>query len=217
MHTILYLATHNHHKVKEMQHLFEKMQLDIEISSIEQVKELKSLPEVKETESTFLGNARLKAHTYFQSIQSLKNSSDQSINQPNWFVLADDSGLEVDALHGEPGVLSARYAGNKATSLDNNKKLLQALEHIPYPLRTSRFICVLVLISSRGQEISFKGACEGHIALQAKGNLDFGYDPLFIPKGYGSTFAELGPDIKNQISHRFRALAQIGEHLKHLL
>jgi len=158
-------------------------------------------------------------------------------------VLADDSGLEVDALKGAPGVYSARFAasdgneggvsggsaGNSADA-DNNVKLLRLLNEVPWEKRSARFRCVLGLtpVLASAQTASspvcyaeeselrtelFEGACDGRIGFAPRGQRGFGYDPLFIPEGYEQTFAELGDDVKNQISHRARALGKLRERL----
>jgi len=116
--------------------------------------------------------------------------------------LGDDSGLEVDALDGAPGLHSARYAGPGATDASNNEKLLRALEGLPAPRRTARFRCVLALVEGPGAPIVVEGLCSGHILEAPRGDAGFGYDPLFLPDGEARTFAELPPDRKNEISHR---------------
>jgi XTP/dITP diphosphohydrolase len=139
-------------------------------------------------------------------------------------VLADDSGLEVDALNGAPGVVSARFAaldsGAKGNSTDalNNAKLLRLLQPVPLEKRTARFRCVLALVEmgpgrSVGQPRVFEGTCEGRIGFAPKGAGGFGYDPLFFPKGYGASFAELGEALKNRISHRAQALGRLRDAL----
>jgi non-canonical purine NTP pyrophosphatase (RdgB/HAM1 family) len=140
------------------------------------------------------------------------------------FVLADDSGLEVDFLHGAPGVYSARFAAmdvsasGNSTDAENNAKLLRLLQGTPLEARTARFRCVLALIeltsaSSTAAARLFEGACEGRISLQPSGAGGFGYDPLFVPDGFKESFAELGEEVKNRISHRARALAGLREWL----
>jgi XTP/dITP diphosphohydrolase len=155
----------------------------------------KNLPDVEETGTTFEENAKIKA----SEIAAL-------LKQP---VLADDSGLVVDALNGAPGIYSARYAGEEKNDEKNNIKLLEKLQGVPMNKRTARFVCVLA-ISVPGEDIEyFKGYCEGTIARQAKGNNGFGYDPLFIPEGYSKTMAELTADEKNSISHRNQAFQSL--------
>lgn len=125
---------------------------------------------------------------------------------------ADDTGLEVDALGGAPGVFSARYAGEPKNPVMNVRKLLHEMEGIPFAERTARFRCVIALIEE-GELTVFEGICEGHIALQPQGELGFGYDPVFIPEGMEKTMAMLTLDEKNAISHRGRALDMLAAHL----
>jgi len=119
--------------------------------------------------------------------------------------LGDDSGLEVDALHGAPGLYSARYAGPGATDAANNEKLLRALEGVPPDLRTAQFRCVLALAMPHRPSRLFEGVCAGRILESPRGGKGFGYDPLFLPDGEVMTFAELSSERKNEISHRARA------------
>lgn len=131
--------------------------------------------------------------------------------------MADDSGLEVDALGGRPGVHSARYAGRGATAGQNNEKLLQELSGVPSDERTARFRCTIVLVDGDGRELlAVDGACEGRIAASPRGTHGFGYDPLFIANGYQQTMAELPPEKKNQISHRAKAATKLIACLREL-
>ena len=147
--------------------------------------------EVEETGATFADNAVLKATTYARTSGLL-----------TW---ADDSGLEVDALGGEPGVYSARYAGPGATDADRYRKLLDALAGVPWERRTARFRCVVALATPAGEVRTAAGACEGIIAFGPAGNNGFGYDPVFYFPEHGLTMAQLPAGVKNQISHRARA------------
>lgn len=152
-------------------------------------------PEIIESEPNFEGNARKKATTlasYFGK-----------------YALADDSGLEVDALNGEPGVLSSRFAGEPANTGKNNEKLLKLLEGVPYEKRTARFRCVMALASPDGDVKTSEASVEGRIVLKPSGDRGFGYDPLFIPHGHDLTMAELDLAEKNKISHRGLALAKL--------
>src|SRR5688572_13459358 len=157
--------------------------------------------EVEETGATFEENARLKASTY--------------ATRHNMWTLADDSGLEVDALGGSPGVLSARWAlhnGNGMGDADNNATLLRQLEKVPDERRTARFVCVLALSNPQGQIIlTVRDTVEGRILHAPRGANGFGYDPLFLVDGLGRTTAELSPDEKHAISHRGKALRQLKE------
>jgi len=155
--------------------------------------------EVEETGETFLDNARLKARAYHEAF--------------GLAALADDSGLEVDELGGEPGVYSSRYAGDTATDADNNEKLLAALADVPHERRTARFRSVIVLVGEDGSETIADGACEGSIGFEPRGTGGFGYDPLFLPDAVpGRAMAELSLGEKNAISHRGAALRAL--HVK---
>ena len=175
-------ASRNRHKLAEVRAILGPGILSTD--------DLPNLPHIEETADTFEGNAILKA-------RGLALAS-------GLWTLADDSGLEVDALHGEPGVQSAYYAGRHATDADNLKKLHDAMRGVSN--RAARFRCVLALSSPDGQTRTVSGVCEGRLAETPRGANGFGYDPLFIPEGHSSTFAELPPETKNALSHRARAL-----------
>jgi len=179
----LIIATRNTHKVEEIR----SMLPEYEISDLSV---LTNPPEVEETGTTFLENARLKALAISELTEDL--------------VLSDDSGLEVDALDGAPGVYSARYAGEDGNDTLNNKKLMGALSRVDQ--RDARFRCVMVLAQNGEALADFSGTVEGRIAEEKSGAGGFGYDPLFIPEGYSESFAELGEEVKNTMSHRSRAL-----------
>lgn len=132
-------------------------------------------------------------------------------------VIADDSGLMVDALNGQPGVYSSRYAGEEGNDLKNNKKLLKELKDLPYEKRTAKFVSVISVITEDNRHLSIYGECKGHIAFEEKGENGFGYDSIFIPLGYEKTFGELEEKIKNQISHRAKALERFKIEIKELL
>jgi XTP/dITP diphosphohydrolase len=149
---------------------------------------------------TFEENARMKAH---QAAQMFK-----------MWTLADDSGLEVDALGGEPGVCSARYAGPDATDADRIKLLLDRLIAVPDGRRTARFRCVVCLVDPTGEEKLFDGKVDGTLAHHARGTAGFGYDPVFIPDGWSRTFAELGLEVKNRLSHRAVAMRAVVAYLR---
>lgn len=197
------MATRNAHKVQEIQEILGK---DFRVRSLE---EYPNAPELIEDTETFAGNATCKA-----------TQLAQWLGKQNAFVLADDSGLEVDALNGAPGVRSARFAAtdaSKGNSPDsaNTDKLLRLLRDVPIEKRTARFRCVLALVSGASVQ-TFDGACEGSIAMQPNGSGGFGYDPVFIPTAHSKSFAELGEDIKNQISHRARALQKLKQYFSSL-
>lgn len=155
--------------------------------------ELGDWPEVEETGETFIENARIKAI-----------AAQERFGLP---ALADDSGLQVDALDGAPGVYSSRFAGQNATDTENNAHLLDMLSEIPTKDRTARFRCVMVFLDEDGTETVAEGTCEGRIGFKAHGQGGFGYDPLMLPDATpGHTMAELDMDEKNAISHRGAAL-----------
>jgi XTP/dITP diphosphohydrolase len=196
------------------------------------LREFPAAPEVIEDARTFAGNATKKAVVLARWLSESQISNFKFEMTDSIFVLADDSGLEVDTLDGAPGVYSARFAaidtGQPGNSPDaaNNAKLLGLLKEVPLERRTGRFRCVLgltpLIASARegaspvcaadGFEIKtelFEGVCEGRIAFGPSGGGGFGYDPLFIPEGHQQSFAELGEDTKNALSHRARALSRL--------
>ncbi|MGI6702926.1 MAG: XTP/dITP diphosphatase [Clostridia bacterium] len=130
--------------------------------------------------------------------------------------IADDSGLEVDALCGRPGVYSARFSGENATDASNNLKLLEMMEHVPKDKRTARFVCAATVVFPDDAYFTVRGECEGRILFGPKGTGGFGYDPLFYLPGYGKTFAQLDARTKNSISHRARAFSKVREQLASL-
>jgi len=155
---------------------------------------------VDETGQTFVENAQLKAQAYCRASRLL--------------TLADDSGLEVEALGGAPGVHSARYAGPMASDADRIRKLLTALCSVPAEQRAARFRCVIALAWPDGRLETFEGQCEGVIAFEPQGTNGFGFDPIFYLPELGCTMAELPTEVKNRISHRARAAALARERLK---
>jgi XTP/dITP diphosphohydrolase len=227
--TTLLLATRNAHKVDEIRAIlgynFRFLTLN----------DFPAAPKVVEDAGTFAGNAMKKAVELASWLASV--GSRFTVHDSTVFVLADDSGLEVDALIGAPGVHSARFAavdsGKKENSpdADNNAKLLRRLENVPLEKRTARFRCVIALVALPRRKIenaspvcfagefesqTFDGVCEGKILFEARGQNDFGYDPLFVPVGFGRTFAELGDDVKNKLSHRAQALEKLKDYLNKL-
>lgn len=157
-----------------------------------------------EDADSFVGNARIKA-------QSAHGQAS------GYAVLADDSGLQVDALKGEPGVYSSRYAGPHATDKENNALLLERLSHVEADQRTARFVCSIVFIDEHGNESVAYGSVEGKIGFEERGEHGFGYDPLFFPDEYFGelSFAEIDDAEKNRLSHRFKALNEIRSILFH--
>jgi XTP/dITP diphosphohydrolase len=193
MQTLL-IATRNGHKTREIGQI---------LGSGWDVRDLGSLPHapnIEETGATFEENAALKAITMSKIFTGL--------------VLADDSGLEVDALEGVPGVRSARFAGPNATDAENRFLLVQKLRNLGGHEFPARFRCVMVLASQGELLGSFGGVVRGKVVLEERGESGFGYDSLFIPQGYTETFGELQSEIKNSLSHRGRALAHVLEFLR---
>ena len=186
----LLLATRNRNKVIEMQHALEDTGWQVVMLS-----DIVGAPDVEEDGATFKDNALKKARG--------------AARFSHLWTLAEDSGLEIDALGGEPGVRSARYAGDGATDAERIRKVLGHLVSVRDEQRTARFRCLICVIDPAGKESCFEGRCEGRMAHRAAGSSGFGYDPIFIPDGYDRTFAELGLGVKNKISHRARALEQV--------
>jgi XTP/dITP diphosphohydrolase len=185
----LVIATYNRGKLQELQQLLADLPLEI--------LDLSNFPStcpVPETGATFIENATLKATGYALQTQLL--------------TLADDSGLEVDALQGAPGVLSARYPHAGASDADRIQKLLTELQGVLPSERTARFVSVMALAAPDGRIMETSvGVCEGQISKVSAGSNGFGYDPIFIPDGFHETFGQLPAEVKNRISHRARALA----------
>ena len=194
----LIVATRNQKKTIEIREMLAGICEVIDVSELEA--EGMSLPEVEETGTTFVENATLKAIGISRVVEGL--------------VLADDSGLEVDGLDGEPGVWSSSYGGEEGNHLKNNARLEKELVRVSEEKRTGRFQCVMVLARGGEALADFAGAVEGRLVDQPRGAEGFGYDPYFIPEGYTETFAELGREIKNGMSHRGRALAQAADWVK---
>jgi len=184
------LATRNSDKIREIKKIINNANA-IFLS----LDDFPGCPEVVEDGQTLEANARKKALVVSQYTKKLS--------------LAEDTGLEVEALGGAPGIHSARFAGDNVRYEDNNKKLLKLMEKLPVEERRAKFRCVAALARPDGTVITCEGVCEGIIAFEMKGESGFGYDPLFLLPEYGKTFAELGEDIKNRISHRAQALTKI--------
>lgn len=186
------LATNNPNKVREVKEILNDF--NIEVLTL---KDLGIEIEIEEDQDTFEGNARKKAHTIFE-LTKLPT-------------IADDSGLMVEALNGAPGVYSSRYAGEEHNYEKNNQKLLQDLKDKPKPHR-AKFICVINYKTENEDEI-FVGEVTGEIIDEPRGTNGFGYDPLFKPDGFDATYAELASEIKNKISHRYKALLKFRDYL----
>lgn len=192
----LLVATRNSKKKAELQQLLQE--LPVEIITLDDIQEL---PEVIEDGQSFEENAIKKAR--------------QTAQLSGFHCLADDSGLMVDALGGMPGIYSARFAGEGADDQKNNEKLLRMMRG--HESRTARFVCVIALCTPSGEVQTVTGCCQGRIDIKPTGQGGFGYDPLFIPRGYMESFAVLPAEIKNTISHRARALRKCKPLLEQLL
>jgi|ERR1700733_11295551 XTP/dITP diphosphohydrolase len=225
----LFIATSNAHKVQEIRAIlggqFQFFTLN----------DFPNAPEIVEDAKTFAGNATKKSVELAKWISA--GSTIQQLNNSITFVLADDSGLEVDTLDGAPGIHSARFAAlgknENSSDVDNNSKLLRLLRNVPAEKRPARFRCVLALtpiLKEKTESASpvcyadelelqtqlFEGVCEGKIIFEPRGKNGFGYDPLFVPNGFEKTFAELGDEIKNQLSHRAKALEKLKNYFSRL-
>jgi XTP/dITP diphosphohydrolase len=189
--TVIWLATGNAHKAREMQRLADASGLGVRIVPAER------MPEVVEDTGTFVGNAGKKARAL------------QAVLPPGAWVLADDSGVCVDALDGAPGVESAYFAGSQGDAAANLRKLIAVTRDVPEGRRGAQFRCVLVLLDPHGREHVFEGQCAGKLRREPVGGGGFGYDPIFEPEGFDRTYAELSEEEKNRISHRGKAFAQL--------
>ncbi|HLS53337.1 MAG TPA: XTP/dITP diphosphatase [Tissierellaceae bacterium] len=195
----LVLSTNNMHKLKEIRDILSDLPVKVLSKKALNLEEF----EIKEDGNSLEENSIKKA-------QALAKLTDH-------MVMADDSGLFVEALDGKPGIHSSRYAGEEGNDEKNNQELLNALEGLPMEKRKAEFKTVIALVTDKRELITIEGSCSGHIAFKPKGDNDFGYDPLFIPTGYDKTFAQLDPKIKNKISHRADAIRKLKEILEDLL
>ncbi len=188
------LATGNQGKIRECAAMFGELMPHITVLGL---KDFPEIGEIEETGTTFEANARIKAETVAQITGHI--------------AVADDSGLEVDALHGRPGVYSARYAGPGATDEGNYRKLLDELQDVPHDKRTARFVCVITACSPQGESLTTRGTWEGEIAASPRGTNGFGYDPVFFDKTAKMTSAQMDQAMKNSRSHRGKALQSLLE------
>jgi XTP/dITP diphosphohydrolase len=197
----LLLGTRNEGKVVELIDAFSDLSANLRF-----LREFPNITDVEEIGVTYEENATLKASGYAL--------------QTGISALADDSGLEVDALGGQPGVLSARFGGNGISDIQRTQVLLEALANIDSGRRTARFVCCMVLVGRSNQELKVlaasRGICEGSISTVPAGKDGFGFDPVFIPNGYKSSFAALDPAVKARLSHRAKAAKQMRQKLEHL-
>jgi XTP/dITP diphosphohydrolase len=196
------VASNNEHKIKEIKEILSGMPLRV-IS----LKEAGIDVDVVEDGSTFVENARKKAVEIYELIE----------DKDSYLVMADDSGLEVEALGGAPGVYSARFAGEHGNSRKNNEKLLTLLQGLPFEKRGAEFVCSIVVVASGGRTIEVEGRVPGFITTEEKGKDGFGYDPLFFVPGFKKTFAEMTSEEKNSLSHRGRALENMVKRLQEVL
>ena len=191
------LATHNAKKLVELRRILAASGLQVTVLGLDDVP---SYPEPAETERTFEGNALVKARA--------------AASATGLSALADDSGLEVDVLNGMPGVRSARWAGAGASDADNLDLLLRQLDDVPDAGRTARFVCAMAWVRPEGTEHVVRATMEGCLGREKRGHRGFGYDPAFVPEGHSRTSAELGPDEKDAISHRGRAVSAMVAHIR---
>lgn len=187
--TTFVIATHNRNKLKELRRILAPLNIDVTTAPLD---------EVEETGTTFAENAFLKAEA--------------ACRQTGLPAVADDSGLMVDALNGEPGVYSARYAGENASDLDRIHKLLENLKDVPQEKRTAKFVSAVCCVYPNGERIDVQGECPGTVAFAPQGNGGFGYDPIFLVGE--KSFGELSAEEKDSISHRGRALAKLAAKLQ---
>ena len=192
------LATNNENKTREINAILSSFGITVESAA-----SAGGIPEVEESGVTFVENALVKAR-----------AAASRFELP---ALADDSGLEVPALGGRPGVYSARYAGPGCTYADNNRKLLDEMAGLKSEKRRGRFVCAAALAFPGGQEYVVEGELFGNITTETRGSGGFGYDPVFVPDGYDRTLAEMSPDDKNEISHRRRAFEKMAGVIRNLL
>lgn len=199
--SLVVVATGNAHKLEEIRTILAAEDLEVELISMREF----DVPEPVEDGATFEANALIKAR-----------ACAQATGLP---AIADDSGLEVDPLGGDPGVRSARYAGEPSDDAANNAKLIGALDAIPEVERTARFVCAAALVLPSGTEVTVRGTMEGHIVDEARGRHGFGYDPHFVSDAVDDrrTNAELSPDEKDAISHRGAAFRALASHLREQL
>jgi len=194
----LIVASNNEHKIKEIREILKDF--NIEILSL---KDVGIDIDIEENGTTFMENAAIKANTIFNMMS-------------DYMVIADDTGLMVDALNGAPGVYSARFAGEHANFKKNNEKLLNLLIDVPFKKRTAKFVCSIVLIVDKDIVIKVEGESKGYIIDKYIGDSGFGYDPLFYMPEFDKTFAQMTSEQKNSISHRGNALQKLVEEMNKL-
>ncbi|NOX96835.1 MAG: XTP/dITP diphosphatase [Nitrospirae bacterium] len=194
----LLLATENEGKIREIKEMLKGLNINILL-----LKDFPGLPKIKEEGATFRENAIHKAKEFSELTGKIS--------------LADDSGLEVEALGNKPGVYSARFAGEEASDEENNCKLLKLLGDLPLARRKARFRCVMAIVDPQGRIEVTEGKCSGLIGFKPQGEFGFGYDSLFIIPDYNRTFGQLSPSIKNELSHRSQALKKMRKVLEEMI
>lgn len=200
----LILASNNKKKIKEMKEILKELEVDVKSLENENIN-----IDVVEDGKTFEENAKKKAKEIYEYLVERKDS--------NFIVLADDSGLEVNYLNGEPGIYSARYAGEHGNDSKNNEKLLNKLKGVLKRNRGAKFICQLAMFTDKGEYFKVTGEVEGYIIEELHGDGGFGYDPLFFYEPLDKTFAELTSEEKNEISHRGKALKELKKVINKLI
>jgi XTP/dITP diphosphohydrolase len=197
METII-VATQNKDKVKEIKKILHDLDVNVLTMGESGID-----VDIEENGTTFEENARIKA-------EALTNYTDK-------LIIADDSGLEIDYLNKEPGIYSARYLGKDTSYIEKNQIILDKLKDVPFEKRTARFVCAIAIAGKNIPTYTTTGTIEGYIGYEAKGENGFGYDPIFYVEEYGATTAEIAPEIKNQISHRAKALNLMKKQLIQIL
>ncbi|NSW76117.1 MAG: RdgB/HAM1 family non-canonical purine NTP pyrophosphatase [Candidatus Atribacteria bacterium] len=193
MKKFFYLVSRNVGKLREIQDIVAPFHLEVR-----NIHDFYPLPEIEETGVSYAENALLKARYGFQLTGEI--------------CVGEDSGLEIDALDGAPGIQSARFGGSNLPFAEKIAEILKRLEGVPPEKRSARFVCVVALVFPGGEKL-FEGICEGWIAQKPEGNQGFGYDPIFVFPPFAKTFAQLGPNVKNRYSHRAQAFRKCAEFL----
>ncbi|MEI3336864.1 MAG: XTP/dITP diphosphatase [Clostridium sp.] len=198
------LASNNAHKIEEIKKILEGLPFEIKSLKDENIN-----IDIEEDGNTFEENAKKKAS---EIANFLKNRGEKE-----FIVMADDSGLEVDYLNGEPGIYSARYAGEHGNDKKNNEKLLKELKGVPKEKRGAQFVCQIVLVNENNKYLSIRGEVRGRILEELSGKEGFGYDPLFFYAPLNKTFGELSSEEKNSVSHRACALKELKNRIKEII
>lgn len=198
------LATNNEHKIKEFKDILKNIPVNVY-----SLKEVNIEVDIEETGTTFIENSKIKVQAIYCILKER--------NRKNFIILADDSGLVVEYLNGEPGIYSARYAGEHGNSEENNKKLLDKLKGVQYEDRKAKFVSAIALIDNSGKFKVVEGEAYGYIIEDYRGGKGFGYDPLFYFPEKKKTFAEMSEEEKNSLSHRGKALKALKVEIEKLV